>query len=225
MEKTYIKTCIVCGKKFTKPKSCGLPDWFGSKRRPNGRRFCSKKCYNEWKKGKHFSPKTEFKKGQKAINPIRKGERRSPKTEFKKGQTPWNKGRKLTKEERKKISDALPKRLGEKAGNWRGGTTKLRVAIMGLKEYKKWRKAVFTRDNWTCQMCGRRRKRGDRVILHAHHIKPVYQIIKECGIKNTKDALKCKELWDVSNGMTLCVSCHKQTPSYLVNQHTMSSSA
>lgn len=58
------------------------------------------------------------------------------------------------------------------------------------KEYKRWRHDVFARDNYTCNVCG---KRGGK--LNAHHIKPW---------------AKYKDLrFDVSNGITLCVKCHK----------------
>lgn len=57
-------------------------------------------------------------------------------------------------------------------------------------DYKMWRKAVFERDNYTCQICG---KRGGR--LNAHHI----ERYRDCVSKRT----------DVSNGITVCESCHK----------------
>lgn len=58
-------------------------------------------------------------------------------------------------------------------------------------EYNEWRKAVFQRDNFTCQRCG---QRGGR--LQAHHIKAW---------------AKYPELrYDVANGITYCVECHKQ---------------
>lgn len=53
------------------------------------------------------------------------------------------------------------------------------------------------------------------------HINPFYKILKDHNIKTVKQAKKCKELWEVSNGRTLCILCHKQTPSYLVNQYTI----
>lgn len=57
-------------------------------------------------------------------------------------------------------------------------------------EYKRWRTAVFERDNYTCQTCG---KRGVR--LHAHH-KRSYAYFPE-------------ERYSIANGITLCEACHK----------------
>ena len=51
----------------------------------SNRQFCSPECSNEARKGKHFSPATEFKKGNIPLDPIRKGEHRGLATEFKKG--------------------------------------------------------------------------------------------------------------------------------------------
>ena len=57
-------------------------------------------------------------------------------------------------------------------------------------EYRAWRKSVFERDNYTCQMCGRRDKK-----LNAHHI----ERYRNCIERRT----------DVENGITLCCDCHK----------------
>ena len=59
------------------------------------------------------------------------------------------------------------------------------------KKYRAWRKAIFERDDYTCQVC---RKRGGK--LEAHHIEPW--------------AVCMKKRYDVSNGITLCKDCHKQ---------------
>ena len=57
-------------------------------------------------------------------------------------------------------------------------------------EVRRWREAVFKRDNYTCQCCGDN-KGGN---LQAHHI---------------KNFLTHKHLrFDIDNGITLCQSCH-----------------
>ena len=73
------------------------------------------------------------------------------------------------------------------------GITSERKRIRASIEYRLWREAVFARDNWTCQECG---KRGNGE-LHAHHI---------------KSFSKHKELrTSIENGITLCVDCHRCT--------------
>jgi hypothetical protein len=64
--------------------------------------------------------------------------------------------------------------------------------IRGLVEIKYWRDKVFIRDNYTCQTCG---IRGGR--LEAHHI------------KRWADYPKLRYV--VSNGITLCRTCHLKT--------------
>jgi hypothetical protein len=62
--------------------------------------------------------------------------------------------------------------------------------LRATKDYREWRKSVLERDDYTCQKCN---KKGGW--LHAHHIKPF---------------AKYPELrFVVSNGITLCKSCHK----------------
>lgn len=59
------------------------------------------------------------------------------------------------------------------------------------EQYKKWRTSVFTRDGFTCQICG---KVGGK--LNAHHIK---------HFATHRDLRYC-----VDNGITLCEKCHKE---------------
>jgi hypothetical protein len=204
--KTLTKNCLVCGKEFTKKVNESVKAW------TYRHKYCSTHCNAVAHK---FGENTRFKKGQKAINPIKKGQHISPSTEFKKGivpiyhfpkgNIPWNKG--------------LPTELQP---NYRKGkgTTKLGILIRTMNRYKDWRTKVFIRDKHTCQSCGAKRKKGDRVVIQCHHLKPFYQIIDEYKITNAAEASKCSELWDTDNGLTLCVLCHKQTDSYLINQYT-----
>lgn len=133
-------------------------------------------------KGKHYSPETEFKKGFIPKNLIKKGEHRGKDTEF----------------TREKV-------LGEKNSNWKGGITSLKKIIRTSKEYKLWVKNVFERDNFTCLGCGK--QGGD---LESHHKKSFSKILKENNIKTFEEALACKILWNIQNGMTLCPQCHAQ---------------
>uniref|UniRef100_A0A6M3JYR4 Putative homing endonuclease n=1 Tax=viral metagenome TaxID=1070528 RepID=A0A6M3JYR4_9ZZZZ len=85
-------------------------------------------------------------------------------------------------------------------------TNKVRIALILLSRYRKpkeltcignreptykWRAAVLTRDNFTCQHCGL-----IGCILEAHHI------------KSWRDYPDLR--FEVENGTTLCVKCHQK---------------
>ena|SRR3990167_2126526 len=102
------------------------------------------------------------------------------------------------------------KHSGENCHLWRGGITPLNFRIREIFKYRIWRIDIFKRDNYTCQIC----KTRGHGILHADHIKPFSVIMRQYKIKNEEDAIKCDELWDENNGRTLCVNCHRATPTY-----------
>lgn len=110
--------------------------------------------------------------------------------EAKEKQSKWHTGKDVKIETRKKIS-AYNQNI--KLEDWTGFEITEKARQRHSKELKEWRKRVFERDNFTCQMCG---KIGER--LHAHHIKPFS---------------KFPELrFELSNGVTLCANpCHKKT--------------
>ena len=83
---------------------------------------------------------------------------------------------------------------GEKNHNWKGGISQWRNVLRSSKSYKNWRKAVFERDDYTCQICN---VRGG--YLEVHHVKPV---------RDNKNTLL---ILDVNNGITLCKKCHDMT--------------
>ena len=109
------------------------------------------------------------------------------KTLFKKGNIPMHpfaKGNKMF--------------VGSKNPNWKGGITPINRAIRNSFEYEEWRKKVFERDLYTCQICG---DIGGK--LNADHIKPF--------------ALYPELRFELSNGRTLCEYCHRKTDTFGVN--------
>lgn len=78
---------------------------------------------------------------------------------------------------------------GDKSHRWQGGKTDETMLFRNSFEYSQWRDAVFTRDDYTCQLCF---ERGGK--LAAHHI---------------REFSKYPDLrLDVRNGVTLCWPCH-----------------
>lgn len=92
------------------------------------------------------------------------------------------------------------KRCGKLSPKWIGNRASFKRIRKGAK-WEKWRKAVFERDNYTCQKCGTRSGIGNPVILHPHHI--------------LQSAFYPKFRFEIDNGQTLCVPCHKKTPHFL----------
>lgn len=84
---------------------------------------------------------------------------------------------------------------GENHYNWRGGVTPLNIKIRHSGKYIKWRNEVLKRDKRTCQECGETNGR-----IEVDHIKP-FSLFPELRL-------------ELSNGRTLCIRCHRKTPTY-----------
>ena len=100
-------------------------------------------------------------------------------------------------------------RMGENAGGWKGGVSILNERIRKSFLYREWRRSVFERDGYCCVFCS---KKGGKI--HADHIKAYSLILLENNILTFEQAMGCQELWDVENGRTLCLACHKKTDTY-----------
>jgi hypothetical protein len=120
----------------------------------------------------------------------------------------WNKGMKFPQmtgvnnpackpEVRSKIAES---KRGEKNPNWKGGISDENALIRHSSQYKQWRQAVFARDGHTCQDCEAKNGDGVNVYLNADHIKPF--------------AYHPELRFELSNGRTLCLDCHKKTETY-----------
>ena len=99
-----------------------------------------------------------------------------------------------------KISLALigkpqPWNRGANHPNWQGGITPVNFKIRNSLKMKKWRRQIFQRDNFTCQIC---HISGTKI--HADHIKPF----------STMPLLR----FDINNGRTLCIQCHHKTDTW-----------
>ena len=82
---------------------------------------------------------------------------------------------------------------GDKNPRWSGGTYRIeRHVEMGRVEYSEWRRSVFARDGFKCmnKLCTSGSSK-----LHAHHI------------LSWKD--HANKRYDIANGVTVCVPCHK----------------
>ncbi len=90
---------------------------------------------------------------------------------------------------------------GEKHYRWNGGVSKLNASIRLMTENRRWQDAVKARDK-ICLEC------GDNHNLESHHLTSISELLKTHNITNRNDARNCPELWDLSNGKTLCMKCH-----------------
>ena len=88
-----------------------------------------------------------------------------------------------------------PHKSGENSPFWKGGISGERELFCVSQEYKDWRKAVFSRDKYTCVICG-----ASGVSIEADHILP-YADYPESRL-------------DINNGRTLCKPCHRQTDTW-----------
>lgn len=100
------------------------------------------------------------------------------------GKRAWNKG----------IPN--PNFRGAKNPRWKGDITPINLSIRHSPKYKQWRESVFKRDNYTCVIGGK--KHGSK--LNADHIKSFadFPILR----------------FEILNGRTLCVVCHRKTPNF-----------
>lgn len=146
--------------------------------------------------------------------------------------TVWLKGRTLTKKVKDKISvansgkkrpwvkgwpkgkphslETRSKTSGKNNYNWKGGKRSITLKVREMYEYRQWWSDIYTRDDFTCQICG---IRGAKLNAD-HYPKMLSVILDEYSIKTKEEALVCSELWNINNGRTLCESCHRKTPTW-----------
>jgi hypothetical protein len=85
----------------------------------------------------------------------------------------------------------------------------LKLKIRNTTAYLNWRIAILKRDNFKCRMCNASIKDNKTLRLEVHHAKSFNDICKDNNITTIKQALTCKEIWSLDNGISLCYGCHK----------------
>lgn len=130
-----------------------------------------------------------------------------------KGLVGYRKGYIMTREQKIKIGNSNRKKHKD-------NVTPVKNLIRSQFLYREWRAKIYERDDYTCQVCGERSKAGKRKEIHAHHIKHLADIIREFEIKTIQDAQNCGELWEINNGITMCVDCHKMAHNWKVVDYT-----
>jgi hypothetical protein len=186
MENRYkkLKTCLYCGATFMALKDC----------KSRNQLYCNQTCYGKSLEGK---PATDSqRKGLAHGWDTAKGRpskyKGVPRTEeAKRNISNARKGKPLSEDHKKSLHKPHPSGAEENHWNWQGGVTPENHKIRSSAELEAWRKSVFERDNYTCQICN---QHGGE--LNAHHINAF------AWDEESRD--------NVINGVTLCKQCHKK---------------
>lgn len=110
------------------------------------------------------------------------------------------------------------RQVGRNAGNWRGGVSKLGSLVHSYL-YPIWILPILKRDGYVCQVC------GTHNYLHVHHIRKYITIRddvisshSEQDISSFEERAKLARMiadeHQLSDGITLCKTCHKQVHMY-----------
>ena len=203
-----IKKCLICGKDFYRKSYRNKKSWSSAK-------FCSHKCYSksligqdrggriklecEWcKKTYHQWKHIIERQGSRFCSQgcARKGKRKRKKTYLicKYCKNSFYSGHLKSKFCSRKCYYSFYKKYPEKHKRWKGGKSSEYVKFINTKPYKQWRKSIFERDNYICQICGFKNGSGEHRDLHPHHLVSAskYPEFRLC----------------LDNGLTVCYKCH-----------------
>lgn len=100
------------------------------------------------------------------------------------------KGKIFTEKHKESIRKNHHNVCGDKNPNWKGGINPWHKNARSTRKFKDWRIKVLARDGNACVICGKTRS------LEVDHIKPLF--------------LFPELMHEVSNGQTLCCSCHRK---------------
>lgn len=188
------KNCLHCEKAFERRYAESYAEYAK-------RRYCSRSCGNEARRGKSPSEET-----RKKLSAAKLGRPNKPEANQKiSGEKSyrWKGGKPKCVDCGNTLAGFYAKRcfscyakqaVGENSAHWQGGITPENAKIRNSKQMAEWRTAVFKRDDYCCQIC---KARG--VHLHAHHIVPF--------------SVNTDLRFALDNGQTLCKECHRMVHS------------
>ncbi len=201
------KPCIICGATIQKRLTQSQKTW------DKVVKCCSRRCVGLSTRH-HVIKRNISNRGRAASD-----EAKRKMSELRKGRASHMKGKKHKPETKIKIKLSviqaqtpevrLKKSLahrGEKSHNWKGGRMSLKHRMRTNTKYICWRNSVFARDKYQCTHCGD--SRGGN--LEADHIITVENIFDAFKLTHIDEVIENFLLWEVSNGRTLCKSCHKK---------------
>jgi len=85
----------------------------------------------------------------------------------------------------------------------------LKLKIRNTTKYLNRRLSILKLDNFPCRICHASVKENKSLRLEVHHPKAFDEICKENNVSTIEQALECKALWNVNNGISICYRCHK----------------
>lgn len=199
------KLCPQCGVVFHKKSYEGRPYW-------SRKKFCSIRCGTT-----HNAPINIAKMIAAIIGKPSWNKGISPPPEIKIKYNANRRGKPYSSSQRQKLEMRMRLIYGE---NWKPLVTK---SIKDSILYSQWRSQILARDKYCCIMCGYKShtKIQGKSDLQVDHIVPFSIICRTHKIETLSQAQNCAELWDISNGRTLCIPCHKNTITYGHNVHSL----
>jgi hypothetical protein len=88
-------------------------------------------------------------------------------------------------------------------------TPLLKLKLRNTTKYLNWRLLILKRDNFTCRICHTSINKNKNLRLEVHHPKRFDDICKENNVFTVEQALECKELWCLNNGISICYRYHR----------------
>lgn len=190
------KKCVICGNTFYNVRSNGKGRKWTKKQWEEQAKYCSPQCNTVGKLGNKNRYKPELHSNKKVLCNCGCGQY-IPEYDDHGRLRKFINGHQRIGIPRPDMVEIMKNNQrtfsGNKHWNWKNGITPELHKLRQSDEYRNWRNEVYKRDHYTCQHC---KSKCTAKMIVAHHI------------KFFKDYPELR--YEVSNGITLCRSCHKK---------------